>query len=192
MSENQGQQAQPKAAAVPAFAVEFANNRGRVQFVRTLQRKFRGRWETADVIKRPGGARDGLGDIQGVPDIPGVVLRIDPGRGTITVYDPLEKNAKLRDDIKKALNRNRTRGMLPIVEEATEEISADKLKTLVVELAAIHKNKHLNVVEGSFPGDKQIEALPGREFYDPGREDRAPRYKDEAAKYFQRASTVGV
>jgi hypothetical protein len=186
-------------STLPPFTVEFAGNNGRHQFLRTLQRKFRGRWETSNVIRREIskgviGARDTSSAIGGVPTIPGVHLTLDPLKATCTYLDPLSKDTKLVEAITAALNRDRSRGRVPIVEGSVEPLGIDKFKTLVIELAACKRAGQLVCVAGTFPSDSQIEALPGKELYDPGLQHlgfKVPKYAEDAEEYFQRAAMAG-
>jgi hypothetical protein len=196
MAENQGQPQTAKVSTAAPFTVEFANNNGAVQCLRSMSnRKFRGRWDTADVTKRENGRRD-LGPMGSMPVIPGLHLRLDPLKYTVEVIDPLDGDAKKITEIQNAFARaTGSKKTIKIEERVTHnfgktEPDKDRFKTLVIELGHILASGHLVVVNGQFPSAAEIKAMPGRELYDPARPNKRPRYADEADDYFERMTRV--
>ena len=188
-NQNQPPQGGEQAAQRPngrmpaAFTVEFGDDYCHNFIIRTppFEQTVRGEFSLSRLGRRPEGMRDVGADAMKIPDLAGMRLAVDPRKGTATLFDPLlegkgaEALARYNGLAKKVPSLNEYKALDPV----TKQVNQDQLKTLILELRQKRENKQISIVEGEFPNDSEIEAMPGRELFDSMNSGRKPKYKDE-------------
>lgn len=155
------------------FTVEFGNDSGHQITINTLQLTVRGRWSIARLMSRSGGfyrgCRAPMPELHGMPDIPGMRMKIIPRTRTAVLYDPLEQDSRLMDRISEAGAAARLRGLSAWRpnESSEHKLNEHKFKSLVHDLSRLAGKGDLTVLEGEMPTEEQIEDMPGDRLYDP-------------------------
>ena len=137
-----------------------------------------------------------------MPDIPGIHMRLDPKRLTVSTFDPLEKDQPLLEKIQAVMRKGHwgTGYRIKAVKASTRTLDADMFKTLVIELRLMEDlhpedQKVFRIVSGELPTMEQIESMPGRELNSPGCSYVKSKYKDDAdptAKVLRALREAGI
>lgn len=213
MAENQPPQGQQRAGEHYKFTVEFGNDRLANQVLIAsppIQRMVRGAFSIGRLGRRKHLAPDGpmvgkhLGsrDVGGaatrVPDIPGMRLTVDTRRGKLRLFDPLEHDQAGKEALANYNQMVKSPDRVGFFQEAApmaeseHEANEDQIKTLMIELRRKLDNGDCSVVEGTFPEMKAIQAMAGRQLYDPSNSSRKPKYADESEAWMERLERVNV
>lgn len=180
------------ASAVAEFTVEFGDARNRSVIIKTIRQTVRGHFSLRKFYETETGGRSIGAAMQRVPDIPGLFMAVDPKNKRAVIYDPWEKKPemweRLNASLKEALAAKA--GTYGPVARSEMTLSADQIKTLCIELAKKIESGSARVVKGTLPTAAQLEAMPGRELYDPMNSGRKPRYVDEVEKWQQRIDST--
>jgi hypothetical protein len=122
----------------------------------------------------------------GMPDIPGQCMEVDITKKTARVFDPLESQPELLNQINhvsaEAVSLRSSGTVIVHVPEVTHTLDDDHFKSLLMELRRKRVSDCLRVVDGQLPAESVIEKLPGRELSF-RTSAHAPRYKDEVMGY---------
>lgn len=125
----------------------------------------------------------------GMPDIPGLRMKIIPKDHKAILYDPLEDDPDRIARINRVAERARAiyKGAPFTFVPASEfELNPDMLKTLLIELNRKVDTRCCVVVDGTLPGLDDIAKLDGRQLYDPWNNGRKPTYVDEVDDWMGR------
>ena len=172
-----------------AFAVEFGDDKNRSISINALTTRVRGRYSNANLHANADGVggRDVGRAMAGMPDIPGIRLRIDVGEQYYELHDPLSDNPKLMARIAHQITEARLQGVAGTepVESIVNEMDVDQLKTLLLEIwRKVNQTNQAVVVEGTLPDIDEINELPGNELYDPWNQTtHKPTYVKDVARY---------
>lgn len=188
---------------IPKFTVEFGSKKNNGWFVISSleQLQVRGAWLKHQA---PGRIPPHMGSM---PDVPGAYMTVEPNKGHALLFDPTtRKDLPFKDFWKQYNTYSQSGGTLfndpssygPF-EDMPLELPPDKLKTLLLELHRMSlerwvgggkakiKSAYLRVVEGRIPALQDIEALVGRQLYDPGCTGyRHPRYVDQLPEWYEK------
>lgn len=178
------------------YQVEMGDDKCRTISLDHLRLRLRGRWSRSN-FKRD------LGILNNMPDIPGLVVAINPKRSQLRIYDPLEEDPKLLAQI----NAVATSGEgvmiksifakfvhVPAVEHKLDE---DTLVSLMLEVARKHYGPSPCMMEvrgsGRIPSEEEIKdlqacgALKGRELFDPWSNSQdKPRFADDLKNFMDK------
>lgn len=176
-------------ARLEPFVVEFGDVYCRNHSISCLHVKVRGSWSVTRLHQRPEGGRDIGSAMATMPAVPGLRLRLLPREMKAYLEDPLASSPELLAAINAAAKTARSiyKGA-PYIPVPTGEfhLTADLLKTLLLELHRKLEVGQLEIIEGRMPTLEAIAKLPGRELYDPWNQGRKPRYVDEVEGWQQR------
>lgn len=130
------------------------------------------------------------------PEIPGMILSVNPGKLAYKVSDPLVNDADLCRKIKRQMDRQqlfRTDTELRGVPEQSASLSEDRMKTLCREIWHMIKNGYVRVVKGTAPTMDDIDKLPGRYLLNPGSmiQNYQPQYEEDLADWVQTLNRMG-
>ena len=167
-SEQRPATAKVKGINLPSFTVEFGDDRNRTITLNVTRQQVRGKFSLLNLMRGEGGARQVGEKMSGMPDIPGIRMKVEPKELRFTLYDPLEKKPELLQQINGVLKRGLIVGtestFVPKVEQL---LSLDEMKSLLMELDQKRDSGCLEVVQGELPLKGELESLPGDELYDP-------------------------
>ena len=130
------------------------------------------------------------------PEIPGMILHVNPGDCQYKITDPLTEKPDLLERIKKQLNRERVfrvDGDLKGVPDQKGVLDQHRMKTLIREMHSMLKIKHARLVKGAEPKLEDINKMEGRFLANPGCiiPNGLPRYEDEMEDYVTNLSRTG-
>lgn len=177
-------QTQPRGRSPDSFTVELAGDKDNVDVrVSTFKETFRGRWSRANVD------RTDIGEMSGMPDLPGIHFTLDLRRSKLRIFDPLEKRPDLlaaHDKVSEKVRQIKpTDSKSSAVAERIMDLSPDQMKTLVMEIGR-NLGHVYRIVEGTFPSDEEIGRMPGRRLHDPGNSNaRKVKYHDDAEEHYR-------
>lgn len=118
-----------------------------------------------------------------LPEIPGMVIHVDPENLTVKITDPLYRDDDFLERVSKRFAA--TTGMVPKRLKGNppheETIDADRMKTLCRELINIVKSGHGKWERGPTPDIEDVNELPGEYLLNPGSlfENQQPRYEKD-------------
>jgi len=123
--------------------------------------------------------------IDGVGELPGMLLHVNPATGEWRMVDPLYKKENALERIRKAMKRvsgmnvvdQRLKGMKP----RSGKVDEHRMKTLCRELLCFIEADEARVVKGLKPSREDIDELPGRyllNWSDLGKW-RQPKFEDQ-------------
>ena len=187
-----------KTVSVPPFGIEADHPRNCDVLIQTVENcKLRSRItptkmvfdrdrETGEQIERPADAEL----IDGLPEIPGMQIHVNPAECTYVILDPLENDERMCERIKRALDESspvRTRSRIRGVPSRSGTVSADRMKTLVRELYQIVEAGEASVKKGPRPDIEDIVELPGDFLLEPrpGHGYNRPRYEKDLREWVE-------
>lgn len=174
--------------SLPSFTVEFGDACCRTITINTLKLRVRGAFAISTLHKRDQGGRDIGAAMARMPDIPGMRLAFDGRTRQARLFDPLEESpdllARINAVSKAAPAIIKTSREWTFVPATTHDFSnADRLKTLLHELALKRESKSLTIIEGDLPTLEMLDAIPGRRLNDPWNSSAIkPRYADDPSQ----------
>jgi len=197
-----------KASSVMPFVIEANTPRNQDLMIQNLERlRLRGAVHaTVEVFDklyadedddretptRPTGAKI----IEGVPELPGMQLYVNPTELRWEMKDPICKDERLLEKIANAMSEFRgstivgqkLRGMKP----KSGTIGRDEMKTLCAELLCFIDADEAKVIKGMAPSKEDIDELPGRYLLNwSGLDDwKQPRYADEYDEWIRRSHNM--
>lgn len=182
----------PQGNTVAEFTVEFGDPRNRSIIIKTIRQEVRGHFSLRKLYEAEQGGRDIGQAMQRVPDIPGLFMTVTPKDGKAVIYDPWEKKPEMWEKLNGVLAGAYAAraGKFGPVARSEMALSPDQMKTLCVELVKKVDGGQARVVKGTMPTAKQIEAMPGRELFDPMNSGRKPRYVDEVEAWTERLDSI--
>ncbi len=181
-----------QAKSLHTFTVEFGDDAGRNIMISALQLTMRGAWDRQrmasrkDSNGRPLGVRTMSDHMNRMPDIPGQRMEVDTKKLTVRIFDPLVGDelsyaGSVLDD---ALLMSGKREYIPQPEVVHDlQRNEDTFKTLMVELQYKLANGMARIVDGAFPANADLHALPGRQLHDPGNSSPKCRYEEDYPEY---------
>ena len=213
-SGNQG--AKQAGTRIPTFTVELGDECNRnfmLSTPRITQPPLRGRWSRTNLYNRPDGIKGALnpGPVVGaMPDIPGMCLEVkchppaNPQKadtvGTVRIYDPLKNDPALLKELNR-IGSSSDAVMLKSSseewvgrEEVTHELTADEMKSLLLEISRMVYGKPPSARPLSgceVPTEKELANFGGREIYDPWNSSNSkPKYKEDIQDWEDRQSRL--
>lgn len=189
------QQERSMPCGIAPVTLEFGDSWNRNIILDTLyETVLRGRFSLAGLHARTEEKNGKMVKIGGVtvspelsvmPEVPGMRMTIDAKESTARIFDPLEDDPELLDDINRVQsNITSLGGKITFVKSVVRRLDEPTLKTLLREMCRLVEAKSATVVEGSLPKLKQIEKLPGRFLYDPAFKSQIkPRYEGDPIPY---------
>lgn len=196
-----------RAVSVTKFAIEARTPRNQDLMIQSLGKmRLRGAVsamvETLDKTREEGDEdeipvrRMGAKLIEGVGELPGMCLYVDPAVCSWKIADPLYKDEKTMDQVAKAMQRTRgaivvdrkLRGMKP----KSGRLGRDEMKTLCKELLCFIEAGDAKVVHGIAPTSEDIDELPGDYLLNWTNTEkwRQPRYAKDYEKWANRVSQL--
>ncbi len=131
-----------------------------------------------------------------LPQLPGMLIAVDPKTCSYTITDPMYGDEKLCRQLQAALRADERRvwderidGVPPL----TGTLDVHRMKTLCRELMHIVQNGHGRIVKGSCPDIEDIEDLPGKFLQNPGSRvpNSQPMYEEDMDEYVANLSKTG-
>jgi hypothetical protein len=197
-----------RAVSVAPFAIEARTPRNQDVVVQNLGRlRLRGAvsatvevfdrtWEDGEdddeVSVRPTGAKL----IEGVGPLPGMQLYVNPAECEWKTADPLYKDEKVLERLRKAMSRalgimavdQKLRGIKP----KSGKIGQDEMKSLCKELVCMIEAGDAKVVKGMAPTMEDVDELPGRYLLNWSNQNqwKQPRYADEYDEWVRRTGQL--
>lgn len=139
--------------------VELGDNRNRSVLFPLTQERYRGAWRREFLI-----ADEMVEEIAGMPDIPGMRVRIDPQRRRVVVYDPLSlpENAELCRRVQAFVKKLTREDQGP--DKLTEHTlkSDNEVKGWLYWTRRLVDARRARVTQGTLPTLEEIERLAGK------------------------------
>mgnify|MGYP000715152702 CR=1 FL=1 len=181
-----------KPAGFGGFCFEFIEKRCRNVLVNTLRgsQSFRSRWSMATLNMN--GGTDSGGRIQRMPEIPGLYFTVDPAKNVVTVTDPLDlpENKTLLQTINAVARDIAITGQqFAGVPVQKFELNNHEFKSFLLEIIGYHSTGYItiNMIEGTLPDVDSVQALPGKELFDPRSNSHVqPKFVKDVEEYLQR------
>lgn len=131
-----------------------------------------------------------------LPEIPGMVLEVNPADLSYTVVDPLCDDEELCKRIQEGLkSEGNPIGEMPIkgVPPQKGKLDVHRMKTLCYELINIVNADEARIVDGPRPTAKAVDKLPGNELLNPGSRihNGQPRFKKDYPEYLENLQKSG-
>lgn len=184
-----GNPASKRPAHADFFEVEIGDSCNRSVHLSSIKVNLRGKFSVSNITSREGGGRQIGEALLNMPDIPGMRVKVDLTNGAYTIYDPLNNNPMLLDRINGIADKVpilRGPKVKPVETINAHEQDPDRFKTLVLQLIRLVNDGMGKVTDGLMPKEESLEALPGRELFDPNSNSHAkPRYVKDYYKWSQ-------
>lgn len=178
------------------FQVEMGDDKCRTISLDHLRLRLRGRWSRSN-FKRD------LGILNNMPDIPGLCLAINPKQSKLRIYDPLEEDKRLLDQINAVASSGEGVMIKSVfakfvhVPAAEHKLDDDLLVSVMLEVARKYHGPSpcMREVRGSgrVPTEAEIKdlqasgALTGRELFDPWSNSQdKPKFADDLKNFMDK------
>ena len=148
--------------------------------------------EEREMMTRPAAANN----IDGIGELPGQQLYVNPSTGEWKTSDPLYKKPAVLERVRRALRRSigiavvgqKLRGLRP----KQGKINPDQMKSLCRELSCFVTAREAKVLKGRMPSEEEIDNMPGRELLNwMNRQNwKQPNYKDQYEDWERRSNLI--
>lgn len=134
--------------------------------------------------------------IDGVPELPGQRLTVNPAEGTWELTDPLHGNERVMGVVQKALRMRhgvRVSEKLTGVPPQKGSVDKDRMKTLCRELLCFIESEDATVVKGIKPTREDIDEMDGRYLLNASNLGNwhQPRYEDQYDAWVADINRIG-
>jgi hypothetical protein len=130
-----------------------------------------------------------------LPEIPGMMLSIDPENLKYRIVDPLAGNEQLCDQIVSSFNQDGTRisGKLRGVPTKDGTLDVHRMKTLCREVLSLLDETAVKVVKGNPPSLEDVNGMAGEFLLNPGSQVRntQPRYERDYESWVEQLTRAG-
>ena len=135
------------------------------------------------------------GNFPGIPEVPGMWLKVNPGRCVCTIEDPLAEDKPLLQELEaalKAVGRMDKGKKLEPLPTRKEELEPSRMKTLVREVVQMIECGMAKMKRGELPAMENIEKLKGHFLLNPGARvaNYQPRYEKDYEAYVAKLQSM--
>jgi len=105
-----------------------------------------------------------------IPEVPGMILAVNPAKLAYQISDPLVDDPELQLAIGRYLRQQMgsSNGAVKGVPKLDAYLDVHRIKTLVREMVALVKSNEATLKHGSLPDDSDTDMLPGKFLLNPG------------------------
>lgn len=180
------------AVKLASFTIEYDEPRNRTATSATLHlSRIRGAYSLAKL----GAGAANAGPMAAMPDIPGLRLTVHLRTSSALLFDPLEKELGLLEQINSVFRKTRpisaVNSPTTFVPRTDFKLSADELKTLIEECMRKVEEGQARLVDGRLPTPEELDALPGETLYDQWNAGRKPRHRRDVPEWEERMRAAG-
>ena len=185
------------ADTITPFAVEATHPRWSNLLLQGLtgvmERTLRSRI-TPTTVDIKGNPRTKVLQHQSVPQIPGMVLKVNPAKGIVQVVDPLAEDAEAQTHLKRYMKNVGISSEPPAAVPTREgKLDKDRMKTLCREVLSLITAGEMTLTHGTQFTLKDVDSLPGEYLLNPGCliPNSQPRYEKDLEAYAEKLNSMG-
>lgn len=148
-----------KIEAIGEVEIEWGDNRNRCFAWGPTMEILRGAW-----LRHNLQGDEVVEDLAGIPDIPGMRIRLDTARGLAVIYDPLSlpENKEACELLQRIIKKKFNIDQGPAKTTERKRMDADDVKTWLYGMARAVDGKRAKVVKGSIPFAEDVLNFKGK------------------------------